>query len=129
MLNRVLRNQNGGEQAYAMGGIVFIIVALFLIVSFATPYLKYSSISTYSQELVNYDYMNDRPNPNGVRTIQNKLMNKIKVKKIPIDTTTIKVDYDLEKYYVKFEYQHPVNLFVTKINLDFKVDKESNKKR
>jgi len=126
-LKRMVTNQRGSETTYSIIGLVILVIILFLAFKLAVPFFKNMSLSQYAQELVNYDYQNSRPNPNGVKSIQSKLVNRIKQKDMPIGPKQVKVDYDLEKYAVQIDYSYPVNLLVFEFDWDFKILRESEK--
>ncbi|HPQ42489.1 MAG TPA: hypothetical protein PLV45_19110 [bacterium] len=126
-MNQWLNNQRGSEKIYSIIGFAVIIIVVFLAFKLGVPYFKHMSLSQYAQELVNYDYQNERPNPSTVNSIQGKLVSRIKQKKLPIDSKAIKVDYDLEKYRVQITYTYPVNLLVTRFDWQFTIEKESER--
>lgn len=126
-MNQRLLNQRGSEKTYTIIGFLIIFIVVFLVFKLGVPYMKYMSLSQYTQELVNYDYLNERPSPTGVNTIQGKLTNRIKQKRMPIDPKAVKVDYDLEKYTAQIDYVYPVNLVVTKFDWEFQILKESER--
>lgn len=128
-MRHVFHNQRGSERTYAIVGFTVIILLIFLGWKFAGPFFKNMDLNTYTQKLVNYDYLNERPTPNGVRSIHKKLAAHVLKKGMPIDKKQIKVEYDLAKYYVDIEYTQVINLYVAKIQWDCTIDKESDNTR
>ncbi|MBN1297597.1 hypothetical protein JXA80_12510 [bacterium] len=127
-MNSWLASARGSERAYALIGTSVIIILGFLLVVLGTPFLKNMSLSQYAQELVNYDYQNNKPNPSGVYSIQSKLVNRIKQKKMPITESQVIVDYDLYKYTVKIDYIVKVNLLFTTIDWNFSIRRATEKR-
>jgi len=128
-MKAIFSSQHGTERVYSIVGFSILIIILILAWQFGTPYFKNMSLTQYAQELVNFDYHNKRPSPQGVKTIYKKLNSKIKAKKLPIEPIQVKVDYDLEKYSVNIEYEYIVNLFVMKTTLNYVIDKETQRNR
>lgn len=124
-MKNILRDQKGSEKIYSIIGFVILILALFLIYSFGVPYFKNMSLNGYAQELVNYDYLNQRPSQTEAKSIYNKLIAFAKKKSLPIVDSHIKVDYDTQEYRVSIRYDYPVNLIVYKFDWHFEVNRKS----
>jgi len=126
-VRKLIGNERGSEKVYTAIGFSIIIVMIFLGIKVGLPFLKNMTLSNYAEELVNFDYMNSKPNPSGVRTIHSKLINRIKKKGMPIPEKTVKVDYDYTKYRIRIEYKYPVDFYIFKTDISFSIDKSSKK--
>lgn len=125
MMRRLISDQRGSEKIYSVMGVAAILIIGYLLIALSVPFFKNISLEGYAQKLVNYDYQNELPNPNGVKSIYNKLLSYTKQKNLPVPETQISVDYDAKKYYCKIEYQHRVNLIVYSFDWKFDVRKET----
>jgi amino acid transporter len=118
----ILRNQRGSEKVHSIIGFTILLLCVFLIYSFAVPYFKNMSLEGYAQKLANYDYQKRKPSQTEAKSIYNKLISFARKKKLPIEDSHIKVDYNTQEYKVAIRYDYPVNLVVTKFDWHFEVN-------
>lgn len=127
-MRKQFADQRGSEKVYTMIGFSIIFIIAFFACKFGLPFLKNMTLSNYTQELVNFDYWNTKPNPSQVRTIHNKLINRIKEKNMPIPKSAVKVDYDQTKYQVQINYTYVINLWITEVDWEFIIDKQTQER-
>ncbi len=89
------------------------------------PTLQYLRLTSYVERAVNYDRENTTLDYGMMRSLHDKLVNQAEKLGVPVDDRDIFIDRELDRVTIKLKYSVPVDLFVYKFDMKFKINKTS----